>query len=37
MKRLAELGVDRALSGLPLRALDEDELVRFRDEIMSKV
>jgi len=37
MKRLAELGVDRALAGLPLRALDEDELVRFHDEIMSKV
>jgi probable F420-dependent oxidoreductase len=37
VKQLAELGVERILAGLPLRALSEDDLARFRDEIMAKV
>ncbi|MGH8012992.1 MAG: LLM class F420-dependent oxidoreductase [Candidatus Binataceae bacterium] len=37
VRRLAELGVERTLAGLPLRALNEDELVRFHDEIMTKI
>ena len=37
VKRLGELGVDRALVGMPLRAFSEDELARFRDEIMTRI
>ena len=37
VRGLAELGVERTLVGLPLRAANEDELERFRDEIMAKV
>lgn len=37
VKELAELGVERMLAGLPLRALNEDDLTRFRDEIMARV
>jgi hypothetical protein len=31
------MGVDRALVGLPLRAFSEDELARFRDEVIARV
>jgi alkanesulfonate monooxygenase SsuD/methylene tetrahydromethanopterin reductase-like flavin-dependent oxidoreductase (luciferase family) len=34
--QLRDLGVDRTLAGLPLRALEGDEVGRFRDEIMAK-
>jgi probable F420-dependent oxidoreductase len=34
---IRRLGVDRALVGLPLRAFSEDELARFRDEVMAKI
>ncbi|HKV54636.1 MAG TPA: LLM class F420-dependent oxidoreductase [Candidatus Binataceae bacterium] len=37
VRQLADLGVARTLAGLPLRALDEGEIARFRDEIMAKV
>jgi hypothetical protein len=37
VKELADLGVERVLAGLPLRALNEEDLERFRDEIMAKV
>lgn len=37
VKRLGELGVDRALMGLPLRAFSEDELARFRDDVMTRL
>jgi probable F420-dependent oxidoreductase len=37
VRQLAELGVERTLVGLPLRALSEDDLARFRDEVMAKV
>jgi hypothetical protein len=37
VRQLGELGVDRVLAGLPLRALDGDELQRFRDDIMTKL
>jgi probable F420-dependent oxidoreductase len=37
VKQLADLGVERTLAGLPLRALDGDEVARFRDEVMAKV
>jgi probable F420-dependent oxidoreductase len=37
VKTLADCGVDRILVGLPLRALNEDELERFRDEVMAKL
>ena len=37
VKELADLGVERTLAGLPLRALDGDEVTRFRDEVMAKV
>jgi probable F420-dependent oxidoreductase len=37
VKELADLGVERVLAGLPLRALNEEDLVHFRDEIMAKV
>ncbi len=36
-KALSEMGVDRALVGLPLRAFSEDELARFRDEVMARI
>ena len=37
VRRLAEMGVDRTLAGLPIRALEGSELERFRAEIMDKV
>jgi probable F420-dependent oxidoreductase len=37
VRQLRDLGVERTLAGLPLRALDEDELFRFRDEVMAKL
>jgi len=37
VKRLNEIGVDRALVGLPLRAFSEDELAHFRDEVMARI
>jgi probable F420-dependent oxidoreductase len=37
VRQLRDLEVDRTLAGLPLRALDGDEVDRFRDEIMAKV
>ncbi len=37
VKRLGELGVERALVGLPLRAFSEDELARFHDEVMARM
>jgi probable F420-dependent oxidoreductase len=37
VRQLGELGVDRTLAGLPLRALEDEELHRFRDDIMAKV
>ena len=36
-KQLTELGVARALIGSPLRALGDDDLARFHDEVMVKV
>jgi probable F420-dependent oxidoreductase len=36
-KQLGEMGVERVLVGLPLRALDEDQIARFHDEVMAKV
>ncbi|HVN89807.1 MAG TPA: LLM class F420-dependent oxidoreductase [Candidatus Binataceae bacterium] len=36
IKELSGLGVDRALIGLPLRALNEDELESFRDDVIAK-
>ncbi|MGH7000565.1 MAG: LLM class F420-dependent oxidoreductase [Stellaceae bacterium] len=37
VRQLADLGVARLLVGLPLRALDETELTRFRDDLMAKL
>ncbi|MGZ3620839.1 MAG: TIGR03619 family F420-dependent LLM class oxidoreductase, partial [Candidatus Binataceae bacterium] len=37
VRRMAELGVDRTLAGLPIKALEGAELERFRSEIMDKV
>jgi len=37
VKQLADFGVERTLAGLPLRALDEAELMQFRDDVMAKV
>jgi probable F420-dependent oxidoreductase len=37
VKQLGELGVERTLVGLPLRAFNEDDLSRFQNEVMSKV
>ena len=37
VRRLAEMGVDRALVGLPLRAFSEDELARFHNEVIAKL
>jgi probable F420-dependent oxidoreductase len=37
VQQLRDLGVERTLAGLPLRALEGDEVHRFRDEIMAKV
>jgi probable F420-dependent oxidoreductase len=37
VRQLADLGVERILVGLPLRAMDEHELTRFRDEVMAKL
>ena len=37
VRQLADLGVERTLAGLPLRALEGDEVNRFRDEIMARV
>jgi len=36
VRRLAEIGVDRALVGHPLKALDASEIERFRAEVMDK-
>ena len=36
VKQLSDLGVARALVGLPLRAFNEDELSRFHDDVMAK-
>ncbi|HXR25019.1 MAG TPA: TIGR03619 family F420-dependent LLM class oxidoreductase, partial [Candidatus Binataceae bacterium] len=37
VKRLDEMGVDRALVGMPMRAFSEDELARFKDEVMMRI
>ncbi len=37
VRRMAELGVDRTLVGLPIKALEGAELDRFRAEVMDKV
>jgi alkanesulfonate monooxygenase SsuD/methylene tetrahydromethanopterin reductase-like flavin-dependent oxidoreductase (luciferase family) len=37
VRQLGDLGVERTLAGLPLRALDDDEITRFRDNIMARV
>ncbi len=37
VRRMAELGVDRTLAGLPIKALEGAELERFRAEIMDKL
>jgi len=37
VRQLGALGVERTLVGLPLRALEGEEVSRFRDEIMAKV
>ena len=37
VRQLRDRGVERILAGLPLRALDESDLPRFRDEIMAKI
>jgi len=37
MRRLAELGIDRALVGLPLKALEAGEMDRFRSEVMDNM
>ena len=37
VRQLGELGVDRTLAGLPLRALGDDDITRFRDDIMAKL
>ena len=34
---MAEIGVDRALVGMPLRAFSEDELARFRDDVITRL
>jgi alkanesulfonate monooxygenase SsuD/methylene tetrahydromethanopterin reductase-like flavin-dependent oxidoreductase (luciferase family) len=36
MKQLAELGVDRALAGLPTKALTQEQLTQFHDDVMAK-
>jgi alkanesulfonate monooxygenase SsuD/methylene tetrahydromethanopterin reductase-like flavin-dependent oxidoreductase (luciferase family) len=36
MKQLAEMGVDRALAGLPTKALTQDQLTRFHDDVTAK-
>jgi hypothetical protein len=37
VRRMADLGVDRTLAGLPIKALEGSELERFRAEIIDKV
>jgi alkanesulfonate monooxygenase SsuD/methylene tetrahydromethanopterin reductase-like flavin-dependent oxidoreductase (luciferase family) len=37
VRELRDSGVERTLAGLPLRALEGDEVQRFRDEIMAKI
>ena len=37
VRQLRDLGVERTLAGLPLRALEGDDVQRFRDEIMTKL
>ena len=37
IQRLRDAGVDRALIGLPLRALGDDEMARFHEEVMTKI
>lgn len=36
-KQLGEIGVDRALVGLPLRSFTEDELTHFRDAVIARL
>jgi probable F420-dependent oxidoreductase len=36
VKQLSDLGVARALVGLPLRAFNDEELSRFHDDVMAK-
>jgi probable F420-dependent oxidoreductase len=37
MRRLKTAGVDRALVGSPVKALTEDELARFREEVIERI
>ncbi|MEA2648778.1 MAG: hypothetical protein QOG61_1213, partial [Candidatus Binataceae bacterium] len=37
VKRLGEIGVDRALVGMPIRSFTEEELRRFKDEVMTRI
>jgi probable F420-dependent oxidoreductase len=37
VRQLAEMGVERALVGMPRKAFSEDELAKFRDDVISKV
>ncbi len=37
VRRMADLGVDRTLAGLPIKALEGAELERFRAEVIDKV
>jgi probable F420-dependent oxidoreductase len=37
VRQLRDLGVDRTLAGLPLRALDGNDVQHFHDEIMTKM
>ena len=37
VKQLAEIGVDRALVGIPMYAFSEDELKSFKDEVMTRI
>lgn len=37
LRRLKQAGVDRALIGSPVRSLTEDELARFRDEVIARI
>ena len=35
--QLGTLGVERTLIGMPLRAMNESDLERFRDDVMAKI
>ncbi|HXD90787.1 MAG TPA: TIGR03619 family F420-dependent LLM class oxidoreductase [Candidatus Binataceae bacterium] len=37
IRQLGTLGVERTLIGMPLRALNESELERFRDDVMAQI